>query len=330
MINPSSWRVLLITALSLPLSLSLAACGGDDSGVTDAGTTSDGGTTAGDSSSTSGDDDDDDDGTTTGGTTAGPGTTTDDPSTSTTDDPSTTEDPSTTGEPLMVNAFRWNSMEIQDPHFFLPLGCGLDITDQVNPLLSDAVTMDGDDPPDGSLDLNFVMLFPDPLNQGADGEMELAIADTCLVPLAAPVCSLGNGQVNASSYTSDANGCLAPDPDHLNYGLSTDPVPGPCFTSGVVPSIELDVGGFVLPLRDVEISGTYEGDPATGVVNGIMRGFLTEEDGQNTTLPDDTPVVVGNPIADLVCKGEDMDDNNGTPGWWFYVTFTANSATWNG
>ncbi|MCA9717944.1 MAG: hypothetical protein H6713_17725 [Myxococcales bacterium] len=312
------------------MTLALAACG-DDSRATDSSdeTTSEGETTAGGSTSADDDDDDDDGTTTTGDTTAGPdpSTTTEDPST-TTGDPTT--DPSTTGEPLMITALRWNSMKIEDPHFFA-LGCNLDITDMVNTMLMDAVTMDGDDPPDGSLDLNFVMLFPDPLDVGdAGGDMDLAVADTCLVPLAAPICSLGAGQTNPSAYTNDGSGCLAPDGNHLSYGLSTDPVPGPCFTSDTIASLDISLGDFVLPLRDVEISATYDGDPVAGAVNGIMRGFLTETDAENTTLPDDLPVVGGNSIASLVCKPNDKDDNNGEPGWWFYVTFTANKAKWNG
>jgi hypothetical protein len=227
----------------------------------------------------------------------------------------------------MVTAFRWDTMKIEDPHFFA-LNCGIDITDQINPMLADAVTMDTD--ADGSLDLNFVLLMPDPLDQAPPGgDMQLALAQKCVPPITNAFCNLNGGMLSDTAFTN-ADACLAPDPNHVNYGLSTDPVPGPCFTTDHIPMLTLDIGGFGLPLRDVEISAQYDGDPADGLMSGIMRGFLTEADGQSTILPEDIALVGGMSIADLVCKGDDLDDNNGEPGWWFYVSFTAQTATWLG
>ncbi|MGB1278002.1 MAG: hypothetical protein ACPG77_19815, partial [Nannocystaceae bacterium] len=218
-------------------------------------------------------------------TTEGP--TTEDP---TTEDP-TTEDPTTdsdTENPIDYDIFRINSIEIADPHFYDPILCAADITGMVNPQLSDGVTMDTDD--DGKLDLNLMLLY-DGFDQNTDGDCDFATGE-CLVPLADPFCNFGdNGSAEPTSYMN-ADACLMPDPDHLSHG-DIPQVAGPCFTTSLLPSYTLSLGDFSLPLQNLEISATYVGDPATEMTNGILRGFLTEEDAMSTVLPEDIPVVGG-------------------------------------
>jgi hypothetical protein len=66
------------------------------------------------------------------------------------------------------------------------------------------------------------------------------------------------------------------------------------------------------------------------MVEGLMHGFLTEEDANNTFLPDDIPVLGGTPIANLLpgtpdccAQHDDRDIHNGASGWWFYIEFKA-------
>src|SRR5436853_4451047 len=54
-------------------------------------------------------------------------------------------------------AARLDTMQVMDPHLFA-FG-GFDVTDMVNSAISDGITTDMSDPPDGVLDLSLVLLF---------------------------------------------------------------------------------------------------------------------------------------------------------------------------
>ncbi len=305
------------------LALAVSACGGGDDATgtesdTGSATTTEAPTTETTVAETT-EDPTTEDPTTEEPTTEGP--TTEDP---TTEDPTTEEPTTDTGGVFYEDPYRVNSIAIADPHFYDPILCAADITDMVNTQLNDGVTMDTDN--DGNLDLNLMLLF-NPLDQaGSGGDTDFATGE-CKVPLEDPFCNFGADGTSTPTTYANADGCLTPDPAHLSHG-DIPQVPGPCFTTGVLDTYTLSLGDFSLPLQMLEISATYEGDPATDMTNGVLRGFLTEEDAENTVLPEDIPVVGGRPIADLLCKEDEKDDLNGTSGWWMYVRFTGNAATW--
>ncbi len=307
------------------LALALGACGGDDDATStdsETGTTTDPTTTTETTEEPTTEEPTTEEPTTEEPTTEGP--TTEEPTTEepTTEDPTTETD--TEGPVFYEDPYRINSIEIADPHFYDPIVCIADITGMVNSQLNDGATMDTDN--DGYLDLNLMLLF-NPLDQaGAGGDTEFATGQ-CTVPLDDPFCNFGdNGSATPTTYTN-GDGCLTPDPNHLDHG-DIPQVPGPCYTAGILETYTLSLGDFSLPLQMLEISATYDADPADNMLNGIMRGFLTEEDAMNTVLPEDIEVVGGRPISDLLCKDGEKDDLDGTSGWWMYVRFTMNAATW--
>jgi hypothetical protein len=53
------------------------------------------------------------------------------------------------------------------------------------------------------------------------------------------------------------------------------------------------VDGIPIPLQDVQVGATYVGNPATQLTNGLMRGFISETDADNTILPASLPLVGG-------------------------------------
>jgi hypothetical protein len=111
---------------------------------------------------------------------------------------------------------------------------------------------------------------------------------------------------------------------------------GPCFVSDT-ETITITLSGIPITLSDAQVAATYSGNPATQLVNGLVRGFISEADADATILPDTLPVVGGQPLSAVLpggtdnCAGHsDMDSNGGTAGWWFYLNFTAGPATWAG
>jgi hypothetical protein len=240
-------------------------------------------------------------------------------------------------------------MDVRDPHFFADViifGC-TDVTDMapagnlgVNQQFNQAITTDTD--ADGFLDLSLMLLFRgDGIDQSDGGGGDLDFANgQCAIPADNTVCDIRpNSDLNPATYTSQASGvCHEADPTHLSSAGYT-PAPGvtngPCFHAGPA-DVVIVTENFDLPLGNAEIAGTYEGDPATGLVSGTLRGFLTTADAEATPLPKDLQMSTGAMnVAGLLpggtdnCAGHDDTDEGGT-GWWFYVDFTAATAPWNG
>lgn len=299
--------------------LALGACGDDGGGTGTAGSTGESADTTAEPPMTTAESAD---------TTAGPATTND----PTTGADTTAGEESSTGEPpATLDAFRFVTMEIRDPHFFDTLICS-DITGMVNSQFADALGMDSADNPDGLLDLSLALVFR-PANQadGAVGDMDFANAD-CTAPADSTSCVL---RVGTTLYSSNfvnmgAGTCHEPDATHLGgYNPAPGTTTGPCFASSATDVVI--VTSFDLPLNDAIIAAQYSGDDS--LISGTIRGFLTTADAESITLPADLPVVGGSPISALLkggmgssalCSGDDTDGD----GWWFYVDFTAERVPW--
>lgn len=321
--------------------LLITACNGDDTAASSATETTTG--TATESSATTND-----------SATSGSTTNTSEDSTSSTSSAtsSTTEPETTTGETDSTtggdaaDAFRFTEMFVRDPHFFITpiLGCE-DITDKgilgspaINEQFNEAIVTDLD-PQDGFLNMSFMLLFR-PLDQAAaNGSFEFATGD-CTAPIESSSCEIKAGtEAAAGKYTNLADVCLEPIPGELssaNYEPKPGSATGPCFRGDPL-SFTLDLGDFKLPFTDAEIAAQYVGDPADGMVEGVIHGFLTEEDGNNTILPEDIPLLGGNPISSVLPGGEgncaehdDRDMHMGVSGWWFYIDFKAARVEYTG
>jgi len=237
-------------------------------------------------------------------------------------------------------------MYVRDPHFYIvPLiGCE-DITDKgivgtpsINEQFNKSIMGDLD-PQDGFLNLSFMLLFR-PLDQaGSGGKFDFATGD-CTAPMETSSCDIKLGTEPAvGGYTNSKDVCFEPIPGELstaNYDPAPGATNGPCF-KGDPLSFTLDLGDFQLPLIDAEIAAQYVGEPADGMVEGRLHGFLTETDGDNTTLPDDIPLVGGQPISSLLPGGkdncadhDDRDMHMGISGWWFYIDFKAQKVGYTG
>lgn len=245
------------------------------------------------------------------------------------------ECPSDCGSPpeLQTRAFRLIDLDLRDPHVFVQfIGC-VDVTDNplvgfgVNNEVQQSIQADGDF--DGLLDYSPLVVFP-AFDQTASQASEIVFGE-CAAPLAQTSCTRGDdpGTETQVSY-APVGTCLGVLP---NTGSSYSPqivtTTGPCFTSSP-RTLTISMSGIPVTLRDAQFAATYQGSPASTLRNGLLRGFLSESDAQDTTIPTTVPLVGGQPLSALLPGGarncathDDRDVNVNTSGWWFYFNFTA-------
>jgi len=239
-------------------------------------------------------------------------------------------------EGVPPTAFRLTDLDLRDPHAFARVFFCVDITSNLNTELQTAITTDGDMPADGILDLSFVVVFR-PLQQSVmRGSLDFVDAD-CTVPAASTMCTLPAGSTPLASgmYTNQTTGnCL----DTMVGGSSVVRPYSPAVTVPMAPcfvtdpqTITVSLTGLSLTLYDAQVAATYLGSPATGLRNGLLRGFITQTDAEATVLPATLPIVGGSTLASVLrggmgnCSGGSDMDTHATlgRGWWFFLNFPA-------
>jgi hypothetical protein len=248
-------------------------------------------------------------------------------------------------------AYRITDLDLRDPHMFMSyLGCR-DVTD--NPLfgfsfngeLQTNIQTDGDG--DGFLDQSWLILF-DPLDQAGPGSPIRFGESSCTLPMASTSCgpSPYESLQSLASTNSTLAGCLGVIPGTIRpYAPAITTSSPPCFVSAEAPLVTLNLlGGVLFPLRSFRIAATYVGVPAGTLVNGLMRGFLSEADANATILPASFPLIGGQPLSTLFPGGDPPGTGNtncashsdvdlgpsGERGWWMYFNFAASPAGYTG
>ncbi len=233
-------------------------------------------------------------------------------------------------------AFRYSDLDLRDPHVFVVasfLGCQ-DVTDanftgfSVNGEIQTSIQTDGNG--DGFLDASNLVEFL-PLNQGQATNLIDSGSANCTAPMATTSC----GPITPSGIAGDAvllsaGQCLTPISGTVRpYNPAITSSAAPCFTSPMA-NVPVNLGGIQVTLRDAQFAATFVGNPATSLSNGLLRGFLTETDANNTLIPASFPLVGGQPVSSILPGGQgncaahsDVDIHNGVRGWWFYLNFTA-------
>ena len=241
--------------------------------------------------------------------------------------------------------YRVNWIALRDPHLFIrPLFTCYDCTDNavlgtpsVNAQMNTNISTDEDG--DGQLDLSLVLVFR-PLDQtaGYSGPAEAGEA-VCSPPMASTVCDVDPGNPLRVTTISNLGGgtCLEPYASTVRPftpAVANTYAPPVCFTTDLT-DIVLIISGTPVVLRNSQFAANFDGDPATGLISGLIRGFMTETQAQSTNV--DLGVLGSRPLSDLLqpdaCgTGDDRDyDLDGTTrGWWFYLNFTAARVTWVG
>jgi len=247
-------------------------------------------------------------------------------------------------------AFRMTDLDLREPHIYVDIpftGCR-DLTDtsltvfgmrvdSINKQLQDAMQLDGD--MDGLLDLSFVTVFR-PLDQAAAGGTLDFYSAACTAPMGSTSCSPGGDVPDTATYTNQTAGtCLDIVTGSVRPYTPRVATPGaPCFvTAPLTIAISLG-GGVTVPLERAQIAASYVGAPATGLSNGLLRGFLTEATANATLLPASLPVIGGDPLSSILAGGamsctgrddrDDVDGDGRPDGWWFYLNFPATEVPW--
>lgn len=230
--------------------------------------------------------------------------------------------------------FRVSDMDLRDPHVYIDfIGCR-DLTDtplagySVNGELQLGIQTDGDG--DGYLDFSTLVEFL-PLNQSQSTNLMDSGSAQCTAPMASTQCGpILFQQIAGDAALFQASQCLTFHPGTARpYTPAITSTGAPCFVSPV-GTLNLDLGGIPLTLHDAEIAATFVGLPAQTLVNGLLRGFISEAEANATILPASFPLVGGQPLSALLPGGtnncaahSDLDINGGVSGWWFYLNFTA-------
>lgn len=248
-------------------------------------------------------------------------------------------------------AFRLTDLDLRDPHMYVSfVGCR-DITDtalgatSVNGDLQRMIQSDST--ADGLLDLSLLIVF-DPLDQGGPASAMRFGPSSCSAPLAGTTCGpVPHETLSATTATNSNSGsCLPVLPGTVRpYTPSVVTPAGPCFASGEIPALTLPLLGGAAPvtLRHVQLAATYSGSPATSLVNGELRGFLTEADANATIIAPTFALVGGQPLSVLLPGGDpagpavccasfsDLDTGPASErGWWMYFNFVAQPVPYTG
>jgi cysteine-rich repeat protein len=279
--------------------------------------------------------------------------------------PETCDDGGTTGgdgcsgtcqTEVTTTAFRLSDMDLMDPHVFAEapfLGC-TDLTNfmllgrnGINPALQ--VNIQTDEDGDGDLDLSIVQTFS-PLVQTAGASTTSHIVfPTCTPPLASAECTLEADDTRRMAPAMNmAAGeiCLAPiagttRPYSPAIVSPTAPAGGTCYIAdaGV---LTFNLGGIPIVLDHAEVAGVWSGTPATQILNGLIRGFMSTASADTTIIPEgttDIDSVDGEPLSSLLRGGGgncdqpapmmgDRDTRDGVDGWYFYFSFRAAAVTY--
>ncbi len=256
-----------------------------------------------------------------------------------------------------TTAFRLSRLTLSDP--------ASSVVSLANPLINDAIQMDADE--DGALDLNLLLLAK-PLNQGAGQSPRFEfVSGDCTAPLdEATTCSAAEGSAatmltlanedTAACFEPDntmiySSGGICPSPsgdfesacpfESLSEDDMCPPAPGVDFGS-LEPGAHgcfhtqptdfaLSLGTLQIPLQGASIAGQYDGAPATGLLKGVLRGFLTVEVAESTRIPGSIDTLGGSPISFLYTNDVlDLGPDGVTKGWWVHAILEADVVGWRG
>jgi hypothetical protein len=240
-----------------------------------------------------------------------------------------------------VVAFRLSDLDLRDPHVFVTVITCSDVTDtpvaglSINGELQTHTETDSGG--DGLLDESIALVFPSFDQTAATQPVQIFSGAACTAPLANTSCTPGGAATITSTATYLGSGtCLQPLPGTTHpYVPAITSASAPCFVTAPL-EVTIDLAGLPLKLIDARFAATYLGNPATHLANGLLMGFMTVTQANNTQIPVSFPVIGGQSLSSILPGGatncstkSDEDSDSGAAGWWFYFNFPAASVPWS-
>lgn len=254
-----------------------------------------------------------------------------------------------------ATVFRFSDLDLRDPHVFLPIAlppplgtlCA-DFTDNAIPTTT--ISFNGQiqqgyvsdtNPLDGTLDSSSLLWFRPLRQDGAVARVDNGSAD-CLAPSPPASCAASATAAAPTSYAyaAAASGtCLSALSGTIGappYNPAITTPAGPCFVTAPKTFV-FDNQGTPITLIDAQLSGSFNGTPATAIQNGLLRGFLRESDAQQIIITNPSDPTQSYPLSSLLAGGvgacssrNDKDLYNGEAGWWFYFNYQAVPVSYTG
>ncbi|MFK8010778.1 MAG: hypothetical protein AB8B80_01975 [Marinicellaceae bacterium] len=225
-------------------------------------------------------------------------------------------------------AIRTSELNLVDPHInvlLFDIIC-TDLTDQLNSQVQASLSEDANE--DGYLDTNIITQFSsDQPEYITSRTLNLSVIDgRCPAPLHSSACEITSPPENQVATTfNQTDNCLIPIEETTS---GYDPAPNianaPCYATLPVTS-SFNLAGTEISLQGFQESSRYLNDLILD--NGLRMGFVSEEDAENITFPESTPIVGGQTLASLLPGGmgncstnddRDLYTDGITSGWWFY------------
>jgi hypothetical protein len=232
--------------------------------------------------------------------------------------------------PPAPTAFRITQLALRDPHIYVQaMGCN-DVITQANTQLQHGI--DNDDNHDGYFDSSQVIVLR-PLDQDDAAMTPASVYFGAQCTSTATTCKPGTIAPASVTATSAATGtCLTTVTGTTKpYTPAVTPASAPCFSTSANDTVT-DLLGAQVTLHQLQVGATYNATPATGMTNGVLRGFLTQADAEATNIPFGFVTVK---LASLLPGGQnncanfsDKDTLNATSGWWIYYNFSATAVPW--
>ena len=230
-------------------------------------------------------------------------------------------------------AFRLTKVNVRDPHVFVGSGgaCA-DMTSQLDVAINLGLDMAG---ARGLLFPTPVLVFRPLAPRARTSALEVHNA-RCTSPANRATCSRGLVAPWTSTASNASSGtCLAPVPGTVSrYRPAVQSPSGPCFANNEGELLLRVPGGWVT-LHHARVGGTYLGNNAHKIKDGLLTAFLPESEANEIRLPETLPVVGGRAISALLGGGRgscgpraDKDVVDGIPGWWIYINFDAATVPW--
>lgn len=242
-----------------------------------------------------------------------------------------------TMERRLETVFRDETLALRDPHVFADIpfvGC-VDFTDQPIPgtgfsLNGEiAAALSSDDDGDGLLDLSPLTAL-DVADPQTIGPMVTRLQGACPTPAPPPSCGTAAPPPAAQPAENQTIGnCLAPVPGTTSgYMPGVATIAAPCFATRAA-TLTTELNGLSIPLQGARLGATrIDGTAALAPV--LTLGFLRESDAEQIPLPDDIPLLGGQPLSSILpggsgncAAGDDRDTFEGESGWWVYLESSA-------